>query len=77
MIASLLAFNIKSVLVQIYKDMHYIENIDTNIFLEKEITQIFMTEQIKYALKPITPLRDELPLSSFIDMLENLNPIEK
>ena len=70
MIATLIAFSIKSVLITIAKDINYVETLNSNIFLEKEVTQIVVTEQLKYILKNINFLNNELPFANLLDILE-------
>jgi hypothetical protein len=70
MIATLIAFSIKSILITIAKDIHYVETLNPNSFLEKEVTQIVVTEQLKDILKNINLLNNELPFANFLDILD-------
>ena len=70
MIATLIAFSIKSVLVTIAKDIQYVETLNPNSFLEKEVTQIVVTEQLKDLLKNINFLNNELPFANLLDILD-------
>ena len=70
MIATLIAFSIKSVLVTIAKDIQYVETLNPNSFLEKEVTQIVVTEQLKDILKNINFLNNELPLANLLDIFD-------
>ena len=70
MIATLIAFSIKSVLVTIAKDIQYVETLNPNSFLEKEVTQIVVTEQLKDILKNINFLNNELPFANLLDILD-------
>ena len=67
MIATLIAFSIKSTLVTIAKDIHYVETLNPNSFLEKEVTQNVVTEQLKDILKNINLLNNELPFANLLE----------
>ena len=77
MVATLIAFSIKSVLVTIAQDIHYVETINPNSFIEKEVTQIVVTEQLKNILKNLYFFNNELPFANlFDDMVDILNELK-
>ena len=77
MVATLIAFSIKSVLVTIAQDIHYVETLNPNSFLEKEVTQIVVTEQLKNILKNLYFFNNELPFANlFDDMVDILNELK-